>query len=283
MTTNYLASKFLAKYLVTLEASPSGRSLDATVSTLHKVYTIPMFPNSVIVTDQDIDLTGLSDAQRDYYRTLATHIMELYRSSGMARMVMGFAGQSGSGKSVTVEIMRSLILADNSDLTVCTADIDAFHFPNSKLNTMRDSKGVVLRSIKGRYDTYDVYALQDVLARFKAGEYVAMPRYSRVIHDPVADGVVVEEGPALLLIAGLWLLRDTPDWRAVRAHIDHMFSIEGDHVRMREYSIERHMRGGRSREDAETFYERSDAPNSEEIAERSTEPDERLPFFESLA
>lgn len=241
-----------------------------------------MFPASVIVTDQDIDLTGLSDAQRSHYQVLATHSMELYRSGGMARMVIGFAGPSGSGKSVTAEIVRSLIAAENKDLNVYTTDIDAFHFPNSKLDTMRDTKGVVLRSIKGRYDTYNVYALKDVLARFKAGEYVAMPRYSRVIHDPIADGVTIPEGPALLLIAGLWLLRDTPDWRAVRVHIDHLFQIEGDAERMREYSIQRHMRGGRSREDAEAFYERSDAPNTREIVEHSTEPDERLPFFEAV-
>ena len=244
---------------------------------------VAMFPQTVGVTDQDIDLSSLSEAQREHYRALATHVVDVYGAHGHERAVIGFAGQSGSGKSVTVEILRALFEEGSPSFRVYTADIDAFHYPNAMLTSVCDEHGVALRTVKGRYDTYDVSALAHALERFVAGEEVMLPRYSRKIHDPVVEGSLVERGPALLLIAGLWLLRDTPEWRAVRHHIAHTFLMEGSHELMREHVILRHMRGGRSRQDAELFYAASDAQNALEIVSRSVDPDEVMPFFENVA
>lgn len=240
------------------------------------------FPDFVRVTDQEIDLSSLSEVQQEHYRALATRVLDLYQRSGKARMVVGFAGQSGSGKSVTVEILRALLADGPSDLRVYTADIDAFHFSNAYLDTTTDNEGTILRGVKGRYDTYNVSLLERTLTQFVAGESVILPHYSRKIHDTVAEGQQVEAGPALLLLAGLWLLRDTPDWREIRTHIDYTYLIEGDTARVREHSVVRHMRGGKTREEAEFFYDTSDLQNAHEIAIGSVCPNEVVPFFENV-
>jgi len=240
------------------------------------------FPEKVVVTDHEIDLTNLTDTQKEYYRDLASRIAVLYEASAKKRVVVAFAGQSGSGKSVTIELIRTLLSQKECPYSVRIADIDAFHYHNEYLDNAQGFDGKVLRSVKGRYDTYDVSRLSDFLTDFVAGKQVVIPQYSRITHNPTEEGHPVAEEKVLLLMAGLWFLRDTAEWAQVRTHIDHIFLLRGNPARLRAYSIERHMRGGRSREDAERFYDESDARNAQEIAEHSVEADEVLPFFEEV-
>ena len=240
------------------------------------------FPEKVVVTDQEIDLTTLTNTQKEYYRDLASRVSLLYEASAKSRVVVAFAGQSGSGKSVTIAILRTLLAQNGCPYAVRIADIDAFHYHNEYLDHTQGFDGTTLRSVKGRYDTYDVAHLSDFLADFVSGKQVVIPQYSRSTHNPTKEGHPVTEEKVLLLMAGLWFLRDTAEWAQVRAHIDHTFLLQGDSARLRAYSIERHVRGGRSREDAERFYDESDACNAREIAEHSVEADEVLPFFEEV-
>ena len=240
------------------------------------------FPTSVLVTEQEIDLTYLSDAQKEYYRNLASRFVEMYQNSGANRFVIGIGGASGSGKSVTAEILRILITNAHKDFAVYTADIDAFHFRNEHLHSAEGSDGKKLHTVKGRHDTYDTGSLAHKLGDFVSGKNVAFPSYSRKLHEPVQDCYVPSEEKALVILAGLWLLYDHPAWEAVRDHVGYTCMIQGDPEKMRHHTIRRHMRGGKTREEAELFYASSDHMNLQELERNSVEPDEILPHHEEI-
>jgi len=240
------------------------------------------FPESVDVTGQTIDLTELTNTQQEYYRSVATHLHELFRQAETERFVVAIAGQSGSGKSVLAEVVRVLLNQRENAPAVYVADIDAFHFHNDYLLSHKDDSGTVLKDVKGRYDTYDTDALAARLAQFHSGTACDFPTYSRQSHNPV-PGFHIPKGTALLVVAGLWLLYDHPAWAAVRDHIDHRICIKADESYTRPHAIERHVRGGRSKEDAGRFYETSDHQNTLELAERSVAADETIPMYALIA
>jgi pantothenate kinase len=139
--------------------------------------------------------------------------------------------------------------------------IDAYHYPNSYLFS-HFSDGEPLKKGKGRFDTYDAEGLARDIGAFASGERVSFPTYSRKLHDPVKDGVVVEAEKALLIVEGLWLLYDKAGWDAVGSLLDYAIFIEADRERVRESVLKRHMRGGRTLEEASKHYELVDARNS---------------------
>jgi pantothenate kinase len=240
------------------------------------------FPKSVIVTEQLIDLSHLTEKQREHYRHLAEHVASIYTASGKERFVIGIGGPSGSGKSVTAEILRLLISQKNPDFALYTADIDAFHYRNDHLHNAKGHDGKKLHTVKGRHDTYDTGALAKKLEEFVSGNTVDFPCYSRKLHEPIQHCYTPKEGKALMILAGLWLLYDHPYWERVRRHIGYTFLIHGDSETMRHHTVRRHVRGGRTQEEAEIFYATSDHVNLKELEKSSVTADELLPHHEEV-
>lgn len=219
------------------------------------------FPEEVTVTDQVIDVSGFSDAWRKDVRELAARIADAYRGSGQERFITAIGGASGSSKSTTTQVLRRLLTAHG--LPAAAVGQDGYHFPQTHLRSKLDSRGEPLSAHKGRFDSYDVPSLKRDLERFKSGEPLSFPEYSRKAHDPIAEAIPVA-GPALLLIEGLWLLYDAPPWSEMLSLYDlKVFFRAEPPVRMRN-TVARHVRGNeRALEDAERFYEESDRPNGE--------------------
>jgi putative kinase len=240
------------------------------------------FPKSVIVTEQVIDLSHLTEKQKEHYHHLADHVVNIYSASGKDRFVIGIGGPSGSGKSVTVEILRILISQKNPDFAVYTADIDAFHYKNEHLHNIRGHDGKKLHDVKGRHDTYDTGSLAKKLEEFVNGKTIDFPCYSRKLHEPVQDCYAPHEEKALILLAGLWLLYNHPFWARVRRNIGYTFMIHGDSETMRHHTVRRHVRGGRTKEEAEIFYATSDHVNLKELEKSSVTADELLPHHEEF-
>jgi pantothenate kinase len=232
-------------------------------------------PESVIVTDQKINLGGLTGTQKQYFFSLAAHIKLKYLESGLNRFVVGISGPSGSGKSVLSAILVEL-LKDQENFDCLVVDLDAFHLTQSDLS----EKG--LSNVKGRYDTYDIELLAQKLQSFKNKEVVVFPRYSREDHEPHHDGPVAQSENIILLLPGLWIQRNEESWKNIRDFIDYAIAIEGDQQKMRQNTINRHMRGGRTKEDAERFYARSDYINTQEILQNSAIANLTVPYFESI-
>jgi len=220
------------------------------------------FPASLLVTEQMIDLSAFSKRQKDFYLHLFGEIVGIYTARKKPRLVIGIAGPTGAGKSVVACLFKELAKQAKLPFVLESVTIDAYHYPNSFLLS-HFSEGEPLKRAKGRFDTYDVKALTNDLKAFSAGGNVSFPIYSRKLHDPVKNGVVIAAKEILLIVEGLWLLYDKAGWETVGPLLDFTYFINSDKERTKAPVIKRHMTGGRTFEDAFRHYELVDGKNSD--------------------
>jgi pantothenate kinase len=220
------------------------------------------FPATVRVTEQPVDISGFSQGQKDFYLNLFGEMVEIYRARNTPRVVIGIAGPTGAGKSVMAVLLKEIARQAGIPFGWESVTIDAYHYPNQFLLS-HFSGGEPLKQVKGRFDTYDVPALVRDLKAFAAGENVSFPVYSRKLHDPVKNSIVVEAKNVLLVVEGLWLLYDQSGWEAIGPLLDFTFFIDSDKAKTQAPVIKRHMTGGRTFEDAARYYERVDGRNSD--------------------
>lgn len=213
------------------------------------------------VTEQEIDISSLTDTQKQSYVDLFKDVVRIYQSKKKPRVIVGIAGPAGSGKSVMAAIFREITKQRPLPFRFETLGIDAFHYKNDFL-TSNISNGEPLKNHKGRFDTYDVSMLVEILTHFSLGHECALPIYSRKIHDPIENVTHFKKGePALLLVEGLWLLYDKNGWEKVGKLLDFSIFVEGDKDHVRQGVIDRHVRGGRTPEDAAKYYEENEEKN----------------------
>jgi pantothenate kinase len=220
-----------------------------------------IFPASLIVTEQTIDISGFTLRQKAFYLNLFWETVGVYNALKKPRVAIGIAGPTGAGKSVVAVLFKELARQAGLSFAFESVTIDAYHYPNSHLLS-HFSNGTALKQVKGRFDTYDVTALVRDLKAFAAGENVPFPTYSRKLHDPVPNSILITKQATLLVVEGLWLLYDKAGWEHVRPRLDFCYFIDSDAERTRQAVIKRHTTGGRTLEDASRHYEEVDGRNS---------------------
>jgi pantothenate kinase len=239
------------------------------------------FPASVRVTEQTIDLSGFSQRARDFYAELFREFVDIYDAGKKPRVVIGIAGPTGAGKSVVAVLFKEIATRAGLPFALESVTIDAYHYPNQYLLS-HFSDGEPLKKVKGRFDTYDVRALARDLAAFSAGQNVSFPMYSRKLHDPIKDGVVIKAREALLIVEGLWLLYDQSGWEAIRPLLDYAFFIDSDKELAKAPVLKRHMTGGRTLEEASRHYQDVDGKNSDLVLTTKNKADQVIPPYYSL-
>lgn len=238
-----------------------------------------IFPDSVVVTDQTVDCMQMSAEKKVFALDFTKRIIADFKKSGKTRISFGIAGPSGSGKSFLSVLAHELGKQADPSIDIVPISIDAYHFPNTYLESTHKD-GVPLKEVKGRYDTYDVEALVTSLEDYRNGSRVQFPEYSRKLHEPVANVISVSEHPTILLVEGLWLLRQEGGWGNVRPLLDRVFYIDDIAEASRERTLKRHIAGGRSEADARRQYEASDAKNRESVILTKSTADELLAWPE---
>lgn len=201
-----------------------------------------------------------------FYLPVCQAVAALSKGAG-ARTLVGIAGPGGSGKSVFAGllsvIMQGGFAGAGPGVALCT--MDGFHYPNAHLDShfARDAEGrrVSLRALKGTPDTFDADGFVRCLRELRAGRSVTVPRYDRRLHDPVADGPRIGPDRRVVLVEGNYLLLDDGAWAGVAGLLDLRLFLTLPAEALREAMIRRHVRGGRSREDAARHFERVDGPN----------------------
>ena len=237
-----------------------------------------VFPPTINVTEQDIDISALTSRQKEFYLKLFSDLLDLYQKSAKKRLVVGLAGPTGSGKSVIASILKTI--AGQVELTFQfeSLGIDAFHYPNEYLEHK------LLKEYKGRYDTYDVSALVHLLSSFKGGDDILLPVYSRKTHNPIKNITLINREKSLLFVEGLWLFYEQDGWEHVGDKIDVKLFLDADKTQVRNGAVQRHVMGGRTREGAERYYETVDAPNHDIVMATKDHADRVLkPFYELVS
>lgn len=177
-------------------------------------------------------------------------------AEGGHRRILGIAGAPGAGKGTVAE----RVLSEVGDAAVLVP-MDGFHLANAQLRRLGRAER------KGAPDTFDAAGYVAMLRRIRDGsETVFAPSFHREIEESFAAEIAVEPDVPLVITEGNYLLLDTPPWSQVRGLLDECwFLAPDDEIRVQRL-IDRHVRYGRSPEEAVEWVHRSDERNAEIVA-----------------
>jgi pantothenate kinase len=174
------------------------------------------------------------------------------------RRILGIAGAPGAGKSTL-----AAQLAAHLGRTAVIVPMDGFHLANAELKRLDRAER------KGAHDTFDGFGYVAMLRRLRSprpGETVYAPAFHREIEEPVAGEIPVASDVRLVITEGNYLLFDEGPWSEVHGLLDEAWYVDVDGAQRKAQLLERHMRFGRSREDALDWIENTDEPNARLIA-----------------
>lgn len=163
--------------------------------------------------------------------------------------LLGVTGAPGAGKSTLAAALRE---RDG----VAVVPMDGFHYADVELVR----RG--LRERKGAPETFDAEGYAALLRRIRAGEAdVVAPMFERDLEQPIAGAIAVPAtGP--VVTEGNYLLLDEPRWRAVRASLDAVWHVVLDDAVRLERLVERHIRFGKTPDEARAWVASVDEPNA---------------------
>lgn len=189
------------------------------------------------------------------------------------RACVGIAGIPGSGKSTLAQKLCAAACAAKPGVAV-VVPMDGFHLPNAELDRLG------LRQRKGAAETFDARAYLDLLSRARDCRVTLhFPVYDRSLHEPVYRETAEQRiGPVVRLIIteGNYLLLDDEPWRTLAPVLDACWWLQTDQEQARQWILARHVRGGRSPQDALDHFERSDRLNMERVCRCRRRPDRTL-------
>ncbi len=212
----------------------------------------------------ELDLDGhpsrlsVDVAELDAVHLPLLHYWESRWRRSRGRFIVFLAGPPGAGKTSLAGLWEQL--ARQGRVPLQPLSMDGFHYPNRVLDSrsiVLDGVAMPLRRLKGRPESFDLSALQWSLDAIREGERVQWPRYDRTSHDPVPGGVpVLLDG--ILVVEGLYLLLDLPEWDHLRADADYGVFLECSEDTLRGDVVARKQSHGRSYEDAAAHWDMVD-------------------------
>jgi pantothenate kinase len=182
----------------------------------------------------------------------ARQLVDAARASG-TRRVLGVAGPPGAGKSTLSAALLGALGPDAVGLPM-----DGYHLAQAELVRLGRADR------KGAPDTFDAAGFVALLRRLREpeGEVVYAPAFERAIEEPIAGAIAVPHDVPLVVAEGNYLLLEELPWAAVRALLDEAWYVDLDpEVRVRRL-IDRHVRYGRTPDDARAWVLRSDEANA---------------------
>ena len=174
-----------------------------------------------------------------------------------ARRILGITGPPGAGKST----LAAAIVAELGGLAV-SVPMDGFHLTNSELERLGR------RDRKGAPDTFDAEGYVVLLRRLRAGDNKAVyaPEFPREAEEPLADGIMIPRHVPLVVTEGNYLLLESGPWASIRALLDEVWYLDPDNRTRIDGLIDRHVRYGKSLDEARAWVARSDESNSGLVA-----------------
>jgi pantothenate kinase len=174
--------------------------------------------------------------------------------SQSTRSLIGIVGKPGAGKSTVVEQIEKRYQPNE----VSIIPMDGFHLSNEELISLGR------RERKGAPDTFDVEGFTLLIKSVKIDHSVdhKFPIFHREIEESIADEGMVPKESKVVVIEGNYLFSEAHNWDAIYPLLDHTWFIEiDDEIRIQRL-IARHVRYGKTPEEAEAWSRGSDETNA---------------------
>ncbi len=184
---------------------------------------------------------------------------------GAARQcLLGITGPPGSGKSTVgrsvVDAINARHAPSDGPPAAALVPMDGFHFPSATL----EARG--LRRRKGSPASFDAAAFVRCLhALRQTSGPIAIPLYSRALHEPVPEALPVAPSTRVLVVEGNYLLFEETPWDAVGSLLDTVWFLDTPVDVCLARVRARHVAGGKTVEEAEERIATNDRPNAEAV------------------
>jgi pantothenate kinase len=193
---------------------------------------------------------------------LTARVERLRADRDTPRVIIGITGAPGAGKTTLAEELIDRLAGGVPwpGSRVAHVPMDGYHLADAELDRLG------LRNRKGAPETFDPGGYAALLARIRAGENVWAPAFERALEQPIAQSLPVLESTRIVISEGNYLLLPDGPWPTVRAQFDEVWFCRVDPRLRLERLIARHVRFGKSPEQAREWVLRSDERNAVLVA-----------------
>lgn len=170
------------------------------------------------------------------------------------RFLLGLTGPPGSGKSTLARYLAKSLCPSPP-----VVPMDGFHLAQAVI----DEEGLADR--KGSPGTFDPWGFVNLVARIARpadGGTVYAPEFDRGIEEPIAGAIPIRPTEGLVIVEGNYLLLGESPWFQLQALLDLCAYLEIDDATRVSRLVDRHVRYGKSRTEAERFVQNSDEANA---------------------
>jgi len=225
---------------------------------------MPLEPASTPPPIVTLDAHGIAQlakalVERDTPANPATH-----------RRMLAIAGIPGSGKSTLAHALTDTLNRARPGSALLLA-MDGFHMTNDKLDRLK------LRHRKGAPQTFEAQRYIKLLTELRdRSRTVRVPVFDRDLDEPVfidAPEHTATSETRFVITEGNYPLLDELPWTTVAELATLTVWLDTPAQQARRWVIERHVRFGRTPEQAERWYASNDALNTRHILDHSRHAD----------
>ncbi len=175
-------------------------------------------------------------------------------------MIIGITGSPAAGKTTLAEQLAAGLGTELGPDQVAHVPMDGYHLADVSLER------IGLRDRKGAPATFDAEGYVALLRRLRenADPVIYAPGFDRDIEQPIAGSIAVPQSVRVIVTEGNYLLLDGP-WTAARELVDEVWFCRPDEKLRLERLLARHVRFGKTPEEAVAWMAVTDEPNAETI------------------